>query len=243
LRADGLNVLSLAFSPDGTRLAAGTDQASVHLWEARGSARPDGSAWPAASRRLAEHREWVNALMFSPDGSRLAAATGSGEVWISDVASGEVLYRLTGHVDRARAVAYSPDGRWLASGGADGIIRLWDPATGTEAGALRGHTEQVWSVAFDEDGVLLVSGGDDGTTRLWDVTSGRQLALMVGLPGGRWATLFPDGSYKTSDPRDAQAANAFWWSVGLCRFAPQELAPYVPGIRRLPLGTPVPPPG
>ena len=67
---------------------------------------------------------------------------------------------------------------------------------------------------------IYTRAGDDGTTRLWDVTTGHEVATMLGLSGGRWATVFPDGSYKSSDPRDAEAAEAFWWTVRLCRFEP-----------------------
>jgi WD40 repeat protein/3',5'-cyclic AMP phosphodiesterase CpdA len=241
-RIDGLIVRALAFSRDGTRLAAGTDRAGVHLWEMRGDRQPDGSLWPADSRQLPRHSDWVNGLAFSPDGGFLAAATGAGELWISDVASRQVVQRFKGHLDRARSVDYSPDGRLLASGGADGLVRLWDAVTATEVAVLRGHTEQVWSVAFDETGQRLLSGADDGTTRLWDVASGRELAVMIGLSGGRWASLFPDGSYKSSDGHDTQSTSTLWWSVRQCRFEPEELTPYVPRIRRLPLGAPIPPP-
>jgi WD40 repeat protein len=227
-------VLTVAFSPDGERLAAGTDAGTVHVWDA--VAARGGSA-PAA-RRLTGHTDWVNAVAFSPDSELLASGSGSGTVRIWDAASGALRHRLVGHGGRVRTVAFAPDGRLLASGGEDGIVRLWDPGTGSELARLAGHTEEIRSVAFSPAGDVLVSGGADGTARLWQVgdhhrsDGSRELATMLGLAGNRWTALFPDGSYKTSEDRDADSVRTVWWSIRLSRFDPDELTPYLPRIRR-----------
>ncbi|MGH8887418.1 MAG: WD40 repeat domain-containing protein, partial [Egibacteraceae bacterium] len=126
------------------------------------------------------------------------------------------------------AVAAAPDGQVL-SGGADGSVRVWDLATGKLIRALEGHSGPVWAVAAAPDGQVL-SGGDDGSVRVWDLATGALRARLVGLPGG-WAVLLPDGAYKL----EGKPAG-LWWAVGLCRFEPGELDPYVDHIRRLPAG-------
>ncbi|MBL7622712.1 TIR domain-containing protein [Frankia sp. AgB1.8] len=234
LKAGGLRVLTVAFSPDGERLAAGTDIGTVHVWDAvaaRGASAP-------AARRLVGHTDWVNAVAFSPDSELLASGSGSGTVRIWDAATGALRHRLVGHGGRVRTLAFAPDGRLLASGGEDGIVRLWDPGTGGELARLAGHTEEIRSVAFSAAGDVLVSGGADGTARLWQVgdshpsDGSRELATMLGLAGNRWTALFPDGSYKTSEDRDADSVRTVWWSIRLSRFDPDELTPYLPRIRR-----------
>ena len=269
LKAGGLRVLSVAFSPDGERLAAGTDAGTVYVWDAAAARGPSSRspAWTAA-RRLAGHPDWVNAVVFSPDSEVLASASGPGTIRIWDAASGALRRRLTGRGGRVRTIAFAPDGRLLASGGEDGVIRLWDPENGAEQARLVGHTEEIRSVAFATAasaenvmaasagdvtaasaenvmaGTLLVSGSDDGTTRLWDVADGgRQLATLVGMSDGHWMTLFPDGSYKTSDEHGAEAGRPVWWSIRLYRFDPEELTPYLPEIRRRPVDAPIPPAG
>jgi WD40 repeat protein len=84
-------------------------------------------------------------------------------------------------------------------------------------------------------GSSLATASDDGTARLWDTAAGRCLATLVPLPNDGYAVLLPDGSYKLAgDP-----GQALWWAIKLCRFAPGELDPYVPEIRRLPADTPI----
>jgi WD40 repeat protein len=92
------------------------------------------------------------------------------------------------------------------------------------------HARRVSAVAFNADGSLLASGGDDGAVRLW--RPGPPLSpyvTLLGLPEG-WAAFSPDGRYKSG----GAATGEFWHTVGLCRFEPGELDPYLPEVRRLP---------
>jgi WD40 repeat protein len=121
------------------------------------------------------------------------------------------------------SVSFSPDGGTLASGSLDATVRLWDVATGTERRVLKGHAQSVWSVSFSPDGSTLASGSWDATVRLWDVATGECLAVLVSLDEG-WVAFTPDGRYRYTGNLGA----AFWHVVGLCRFEPGELEPYLP---------------
>ena len=93
---------------------------------------------------LPGHSAPVYCVAFSPDGKRLASASGNfgqpGEVKVWDVATGSELFCLTGHKDLVSCVTFSPDGRRLASanGGVHtpGEIKIWDPADGRELSTL-----------------------------------------------------------------------------------------------------------
>ena len=65
------------------------------------------------------------AIAFSPDGNRLAVASGAG-VWIYDVKTTRELTLLTKDATSIRSVAYSPDGTILAAGTRQGTIQLWE---------------------------------------------------------------------------------------------------------------------
>ena len=119
-------------------------------------------------------------LAFSPDGSRLATALESSQLFCFDSATGNRVATLSGHVGSLRAVAYSPDGRHLASCGDDQTIRVWDAETGTMRRTIRGHAGRVNSVAFSPDSRRLVTGGDDGTVRLWTADDGEGRLVLHG---------------------------------------------------------------
>ncbi|WP_433324822.1 TIR domain-containing protein [Spirillospora sp. CA-294931] len=217
-------VRSIAFSPDGALVATGCDDTHVRVWDARsGELRGE----------LRGHTDRVYQVAFDPTGTTLASAGNDGDVRLWDHASGELRHTLTRHGGRLWTTAFSPDGTLLASAGDDLVVRLWDPATGRHLHALPGHARRVWSVTFGPDGTLLASAGDDGAIILWDVTdpsAPARKATLLGLAEG-WAAVSPDGRYKW----EGNAASEFWYAIGMCRFDPAELSPYLPEVRQLPL--------
>ena len=74
------------------------------------------------------HVRYVNDVDYSPDGTRVASASGDGRgaIWDED---GNPTW-LVGHEDRCLGIDFSPDGRLVATASRDGTIRMWDAATG-----------------------------------------------------------------------------------------------------------------
>src|SRR5262249_59415727 len=69
---------------------------------------------------------------FSPDGTRLATASGDQTVRLWDARTGQELLVLKGHTGTVCSVCFSPDGTRLATASADQTARLWDARTGQE---------------------------------------------------------------------------------------------------------------
>jgi WD40 repeat protein len=159
----------------------------------------------------------------------LASGADDKTVRLWDVTGGREQAQLSGHQNWVRSVAFSPDGRLLASGADDKTVRLWDVARRREQAQFSGHRGSVLSVAFSPDGRLLASGANDNTVRLWDVATGACYAILVHLPQG-WVAYTPDGRYKLG----GDIGGGFWHVIGLYRFEPGELDPYLPTPLRLP---------
>ena len=113
-------VFSVAFSPDGTKLAAVVlDSGETTLWDVETGQH---------IIRLTNERSSAWVVAFSPDGIKLAIGTGTGkntvELW--DVSTYKPVAAFPGHTGSVYAVAFSPDGTKLASGSSDGTVLLWD---------------------------------------------------------------------------------------------------------------------
>ncbi len=163
LTAQG-SVTCVAFSPDEGTLAGGEGwpEHVVRLWDA---------ATGVQKYALSGHTDWVEGVAFSPDGARLASASGDATIRLWDTATGTHAQTFTGHSGGVNSVAFSPDGRTLASGGVDKSIRLWDVATGKHIRTFTGHRGNVVSVAFSPDGSEIGSGCADGVALIWDFTA------------------------------------------------------------------------
>ena len=178
-------VWSVAYQPDGTRLATAGVDGTVRIWD---------TGTGEQLHALTGHTGAVWSVAYQPDGTRLATA-GDGTVRIWDTGTGEQLHALTGHAGTVWSVAYQPDGTRLATAGGDGTVRIWDTGTGEQLHALTGHTVAVLSVAYQPDGTRLATAGDDGTVRIWDTGTGEQLHALTGHAGTVWSVAYqPDGT-------------------------------------------------
>ena len=187
---------SVAFTPDGERLATGDFNGKVRLWRVA-----DGKQLLT----LEGHRSWIWSVSFSPDGQTIVSGGEDSAIRLWDAASGQCLKTLQGHTNCVYSVSFSPDGQQIASGGEDSAIRLWDAASGQCLKTLQGHTDRVWSISFSPDGQQIASASnDDATIRVWNVQSGQCLNMLHGHTGSiRSVSFSPDGQQIASGGEDA----------------------------------------
>ncbi|GAA0949539.1 hypothetical protein GCM10009560_67880 [Nonomuraea longicatena] len=158
---------AVTFSPSGDRLATGSTDKTVRVWEV------------ATGRQVtfAGHTDMVFSVAFSPSGAHLASAGYDRTVRIWDTATGRPVGEPLRHPDVVFSVAFSPSGRSLATAGYDGKIRIWDLATRRHV-TLTGYGERVRALAYSPSGDRLASGDEDGTVHLWDVATGRRIGSL-----------------------------------------------------------------
>ena len=165
-------IYSLAFSPDGEKLASGDSSGLIVVWDAQ-------TQTPAL--HLVGHTAQVYDLSFSPDGKRLASGSADGTLILWDTATGALLQQFGRTEFWYLSVAFHPkDGSILASGSDDNRIRLWDLTTLTVQRELAGHLNDVWSLAWSPDGRQLASGSGDTTARIWDPVQGGEVRSLRG---------------------------------------------------------------
>jgi dipeptidyl aminopeptidase/acylaminoacyl peptidase len=113
--------LTVAFSPDGTRLAAGAGDRTVRLFDV---------ASGRETRVLRQHADWVQSVAFSPDGARLVSASRDRTARVSNVERGELETTYTGHDAALIGAVFSPTGSTVLSAARGSAVHQWEVSSG-----------------------------------------------------------------------------------------------------------------
>jgi WD40 repeat protein len=162
-------VWSVAFSPDGQRIATGDINCDVRIWQVKDVKQ---------EYVLKGHGGWVTGVCFSPDSQIIASSSGDKTIKLWDLRNSKCFKTLVGHQGWVAGVDFSFDGKTLVSCGVDSTVRVWDVASGTCIHILEGHTDWVRAVAFSFDGQIIASGSNDCSIKIWNAQTGACLATL-----------------------------------------------------------------
>jgi hypothetical protein len=154
-------IISVAFSPDGNKIAAGTFKNVTKVWNVlSGELILD----------LVGHTGPIYSVDWSPDGNKIVTGSSDKTVRIWDASNGEELSCLVNHTAAVNSVDWSYD--IIASGSADGNITIWDPSIGGVIGGFSENNGIVNEVAFSPNGTWLGSVSDEGSLIVRNISTG-----------------------------------------------------------------------
>ena len=110
-------VFSVAWSPDGTKIASGSQDTTIKLWNASSGSE---------IRTLSGHGGGVPSIAWSPDGTKIASGSWDTTIKLWDTSSGSLLRTLSGHGGSMLSVAWSPDGTKIVSSNLNPWELLWE---------------------------------------------------------------------------------------------------------------------
>jgi WD40 repeat protein len=171
IKTKNTSVRSVAFHPEGSRLATGGNSHEIQIWEPLSG---------QSVMTLSGHQEVIYSLAYSHDGGLLASASGDGTVSVWNAETGQELYRLTGHSGEVRQVIFSPDDTVLISVGQDQTIRAWDIQRGTPIEVIQGGNNRILCAVFSPDGSHLATSWSVSDIALWDSSTFVQQRTLSG---------------------------------------------------------------
>ena len=157
-------VRAVAFSADGTRLAAAGGAAGhvgeVRIWDVQQT--------PAKTiATIQGHKDAILSVAFSPDSSIIATGSYDKLVKLWDAATGKELRTLKEHSDAVYSVAFLPGGTQLVSGAGDRTLKIWDVQRGSRLFTISDALDAIYAVAVHPSGSRLSAAGADRMIRTW----------------------------------------------------------------------------
>ena len=135
LKGHRQGITCLCFHPFYKRLASGSDDASIIIWECDEFTQ---------ERSLKAHSD----VEFSPDGNFIYSASRDHTIKYWDINGGSCKNTLKGHEEWVRGISLNMKGDLLASSSDDEKIFIWQTGTNTVQQELYGHSNKIESIVF-----------------------------------------------------------------------------------------------
>ncbi len=185
-------VAALSWASDGMRIASGSSDGTVHIWET-------GSGSQLLVYR--SHSSWVTAVAWAPNSRAVASGSDDKTVHVWETSKGSQISLYRGHSQLVTSVCWAPAADRIVS--ASNAVHVWEVASGKQLLTYSRHSGWVRSVAWSPDGAYIASGGDDATVHVWDASTGETLLIYRGHSAPVFSVAWsPDGTRIASGSDD-----------------------------------------
>lgn len=151
---------AVGWSPDGSMLASGADDAQLLVWS------PDGTI-----QQRIQLPAPVEALAWAPESQRLVSSS-ANRVWFLTALAGTVLGRSNRHTAAVSSVAWTPNHQMqVVSGGLDKQAIVWDTTHYQPQAVFLKHDTPIDTVSWGSDGQTVASASQGGAVRVWNATT------------------------------------------------------------------------
>jgi predicted CXXCH cytochrome family protein len=183
LRTRKQQIVDVEFSPvNPSKIAAAFSEGSIRIYDLEEkSGLVKLSAGPETSGETSGHSLEVTAIVFSPDGSKIASISRDLTAKIWDANTGKVLSTLIVHDKKANngkkkdqrfvSISFSGDSRKVVTGSSDKVVRLWDVSSGKLLKEFTGHENVVSLALFAKKADYLLTASDENLAMLWDLSA------------------------------------------------------------------------
>jgi WD40 repeat protein/serine/threonine protein kinase len=212
-------VLSVAWSPDSSRLVTGSLDGTAKVWKIGPQSVQE--LWSLSAQ---ETRSGVVGVAFSPDGTRVMAGdAGITAVKVWDLGpNGDAEWANLPAAAGRPAAEFMPDGRRVVTTSLRGsdfetgrALTIWDLQTGRDLRTIGPATDFLRFLAFDvsPDGGSIALGGSSmpdffggaSAVRAWDASTGAELFRIGHYLDVNEVAFSPDGEYLVTASYDGTA--------------------------------------
>jgi WD40 repeat protein/DNA-binding SARP family transcriptional activator len=178
LRGPVGSVISLAFSTDGTLLAATGSTRHTAVWDVSTGKLIRTLTHPPS----ANHVDGSGAVAFSRDDVTLAVTSLDENVTFYDLRTGAAVVLPAAH--SILDVDFSLDGKLVAAAGLAGEISVWNVSRRELVTTMSDAGRLIFTLRFSPDSTTLASGDNAGNVIFWDARSGLSLGRPLNGHGG-----------------------------------------------------------